>query len=238
MQTAHHHRRRRRHHRPVAGADAGPPGPSRAAGRAVGRAVRRCRQRLCRRHAGAVLREGSVCAGRARPGAQVDRAVARDVSGHGRRGHAGGCERARQERGGSLRAADRGPRAHRRRRDRQAGARSRRTIRRRPVLCAGSACRPARGDAVPAGGGQARRRGGRFRHGLARSSGAKDETVIDCRGLGARASAPGPARRARRAADRAHARGRLSPAGALPASAPIRSMSCRGATACTWSAPP
>ena len=93
-----------------------------------------------------------VCAGRARSRAQVDRAVARDLSGHRRRGHAGRCERARQERGRSLRAADRGSRAHRRRRDRQAGARSRRAIRRGPVLRAGSARGAARGHAVSAGG--------------------------------------------------------------------------------------
>ena len=49
---AHHHRRRRRHHRPVAGADARPPGPSRAADRALGRAVR---ARPPARYAGAML---------------------------------------------------------------------------------------------------------------------------------------------------------------------------------------
>ena len=73
---------------------------------------------------------------------------------------------------------------------------------------------------------------------LGQGAGPASETIIDCRGLGARDELARPARRARRAHHRAHARDRACTAPCGSCTRATRSTSCRGATASSWSAPP
>ena len=164
MSTRIHHRRRRRHHRPVAGADAGAPRPSRAADRAVGRAVRARRQRAMRARCSAPYCETEAAAPvDPRPGPAIAwRCGARLFRAPSLDGTLVVAAARDKRRGRPLRAPDRRPRHARCGGHRQAGARPGRPLRRRPVLSPAKAHVPTvRGDALPARGDRARRRRGR-----------------------------------------------------------------------------
>ena len=135
--NTHHHRCRRRHHRPVAGADAGAPRPSRAADRALGRAVRAVRpapmRAPCSRPTARRRRPRPSCATSAsrshrRCGARLFRAPSLKA----RWWLPARATAARSTRFARLTEGHDTPR---RRGHRRAGARSGRALRRRPVLC-------------------------------------------------------------------------------------------------------
>ena len=194
-------------------------------------------QRLCRGDAGALLRGRGGRAGRARSGSQVAGDLARDLSGRGGERHAGRRRHARPRRPRALRAHDGGlrhssmPSSSMRWSRAWKGAsppasttRRRRTWRRPRPWPFSSTRQSARAS---------RWRSAR----LGRGGAAGDETVIDCRGLGARDELPDlRGVRGERIVVRTREVSLAAPR-AAPASAPSALCRAVGRRPASWSAP-